>query len=162
MASTKTLSLSLQPHLASSETKGVPDMCSTPPARMISAISALIMAAPLKTASMPHMQTRLMVTAVTDSGTPASSAATRVIFSVSTGSMQHPKRTSSIRAGSIPARSIAPFMAVFPMFHPPTSFRVPPKVPMAVLHAETITTSFMKSPFIHILLSLTELFAGYT
>ena len=61
-----------------------------PPARMISAIPAWIMAIPEMAASMPEMQTRLTVTAVTVSGIPASSAPTRVTFRVSADSMQQP------------------------------------------------------------------------
>ncbi len=52
-------------------------------------------------ASIADVQTRLMVTAVTLSGMPAMRAATRDTLRASTGSMQHPKRTSSIMPGSI-------------------------------------------------------------
>ena len=51
---------------------------------------AWIMAIPDMIASMPEIQTRLMVTAVTESGMPAIRAAMRVTLSVSTGSMQQP------------------------------------------------------------------------
>jgi len=62
------------------------------------------MAAPLSTASMPEIHTRLTVTAVTVSGIPAKRAATRAVFRVLQFSMQQPNRTSSMIAGSIPAR----------------------------------------------------------
>jgi hypothetical protein len=57
---------------------------------MTSAMPAWIIAIPERTASMPEMQTRLIVTAGTESGMPAKSAAMRVTFKVSTGSMQQP------------------------------------------------------------------------
>jgi hypothetical protein len=43
---------------------------------------------------------------------------------------------------------MASFMATLPMVAALRSFRVPPKVPMAVRQAETITTSFMTPPFL--------------
>jgi hypothetical protein len=47
--------------------------------------------------------------------------------------------------GSIPARLTASFMATAAMRAPIMSFNVPPNVPIAVLHAETMTTSFILS-----------------
>src|SRR5665647_1825376 len=64
----------------------------------------------------------------------------RVVFSVLGCSMQQPNRTSSIMTGSIPARLMASFMTTAAMRAPIMSFNVPPKVPIAVLHADTITT----------------------
>ena len=108
---------------------------------------AWIMAMPEMVASMPEMHTRLTVAAVTVSGMPASSAAMRVTFMVSTGSRQHPKRTSSITAGSIPARFTAACMATLAILAAWRSFNVPPKAPMAVRHADAITTSFIQRSF---------------
>ncbi len=105
------------------------------------------MAMPETVASMPEMQTRLTVAAVTVSGMPAISAAMRVMFMLSTGSRQQPKRTSSIRAGSTPARSRAAFMATLAILVTCRSRRVPPKAPMAVRHAAAMTTSFMGGSF---------------
>ena len=59
---------------------------------------------------MPEVQTRLMVAAGTVLGIPANREATRVTFKLSWCSRQHPKRTSSIDSGFIPARSTASFM----------------------------------------------------
>ena len=93
------------------------------------------------TASIPEMQTRLMVTAVTVSGIPAIRAATRVTFRASTGSMQQPNRTSSIMPGSMPALLTASFMATLARLAAFISLIVPPNPPMAVRQADTITTS---------------------
>jgi hypothetical protein len=73
------------------------------------------MAMPEITVSIPEMQTRFKVTAVDVSGIPASMAATRAILSPLYGSMQQPKRTSLIKAGDIPARLTASFIAALPM-----------------------------------------------
>ncbi len=81
---------------------------------MTSAIPAWIIAIPEMTASIPEMQTRLTVTAVTVSGIPAISAEMRVTLRASVGSMQQPKRTSSIRALSIPALMTASFITMLP------------------------------------------------
>ena len=97
-------------------------------------------------ASIPEMQTRFTVTAVTVSGIPAISAAIRVTFNASVGSMQQPKRTSSISAASIPARLTASFMTMQPRAAQLRSRSEPPKVPMAVRQADTITQSFMMFP----------------
>jgi len=48
---------------------------------------------------------------------------------------------------SIPAREMASFITTLPMTAALESFKEPPKAPMAVLHAEAITTSFMAAPF---------------
>jgi hypothetical protein len=89
------------------------------------------------------MHTRLTVTAGTSSGIPARRAEIRVVFKESTGSRQHPKRTSPIIAGSIPARRTASFITTLPNLDKLKSFKVPPKAPIAVRQADTITTSFM-------------------
>jgi hypothetical protein len=47
---------------------------------------------------------------------------------------------------SIPALLIASFITTLPNVAQFESFSAPPKAPMAVLHAETITTSFMAFP----------------
>jgi len=75
---------------------------------------------------------------------PAIRAATRVVLSVLGCSMQQPNRTSSMIAGSmLPARLMASFMTTAAMRAPITSFNDPPNVPIAVLHADTMTTSFI-------------------
>jgi hypothetical protein len=84
-----------------------------------------------------------MVKAVTDSGIPAKRAPTRATLSVLQDSRQQPNRTSSMIDGSIPARLMASFMTTAAILAPITFFKVPPNVPIAVLHAETITTSFI-------------------
>jgi len=96
-------------------------------------------------ASIPEIQTRFIVTEVTVSGMPERSAATRVTFKESAGSIQHPYLISSIIAGSIPARLIASFMVMLAIVAAFISRNVPPKVPIAVRHADTITTSFISS-----------------
>jgi hypothetical protein len=89
------------------------------------------------------MQTRFTVTAVTSSGIPAMMAEILVVFKESTGSRQQPKRTSPISAGSIPVLFIAPFITTLPRVARFISLRVPPKLPIAVRQADTITTSFI-------------------
>ena len=113
---------------------------------MISAMPAWIIAMPETTASIPEMQTRLTVTAVTVSGIPAIRAAMRVTLRASTGSMQQPKRTSSMSAGSIPALLTASRITTLPSAAQFRSRSEPPKVPMAVRQADTITHSFIRFP----------------
>jgi len=54
-------------------------------------------------------------------------------------------------SGAIPARVMASFMLTLPMTAAFRSRRLPPKAPIAVLHAETITTSFIVDSFALIL-----------
>jgi hypothetical protein len=118
-------------------------MCSIPPARTTSTIPAWIIAIPEITASIPEMHTRFTVTAVTSSGIPAMSAEIRVVFKESTGSRQQPNLTSPMIAGSIPARLTASFITTLPRVARFISLNVPPKPPIAVRQADTITTSFI-------------------
>jgi hypothetical protein len=46
----------------------------------------------------------------------------------------------------MPALFMASFIATAASFAAWLSFKVPPKAPIAVRHAETITTSFMMAP----------------
>jgi len=57
--------------------------------------------------------------------------------------------TSSTISGLMPALSTAPLMAIAPNFLVGTSFKEPPKLPIGVLAALTITTSliFMYPPY---------------
>jgi hypothetical protein len=52
-------------------------------------------------------------------------------------------KTSSITDASIPAFSIAPLIAVAPNQVADTDAKLPPKLPIGVRTADTITTSFI-------------------
>jgi hypothetical protein len=99
------------------------------------------MAIPEIMASIPEMQTLLMVTAGTASGISASNAPTLATFNVSQDSMQHPYRISSIMSGSILARLMASFMVTAARLAPFMGSRLPPNAPIAVLQPDIMTTS---------------------
>lgn len=110
-------------------------MCSTPPARITSAIPAWIIA-------IPEMHTRLIVTAGVVSGMPANRGPTQATLQVSADSMRQPDRTSSMSCGSIAIRFTASLMVALANDTALVFNKVSPKAPIAVLQAATITTFF--------------------
>ena len=94
-------------------TSGARDIDSTPPATKRSPSPAAIAWQAPTTAESPEAQSRLTVTPATESGSPASSAAIRATFRLSSPAwFAHPNQTSSISSGSTPARSTAAAIAI--------------------------------------------------
>ena len=118
-------------------------MLSIPPATTQSASPALIIWAAKLTALNPEPQTLLIVIAGISSGKPDFTAACLAVFWPRPAWITLPMITSSTNSGLIPALLTASLITNAPKSTAGTSFKDPPKVPIAVLTALTITTSFI-------------------
>ena len=92
-------------------------------------------------AFMPLAQTLFTVVQATSLGSPANLAAWRAGAWPRLACSTLPMITSCTCSGLIPAFSTAPLMAVAPSWVADTSARLPPKLPMGVRTADTMTTS---------------------
>ena len=122
-------------------------MFSVPPATTISASPARIDCIASWTALSPEPQTLLTVKDGTSIGIPAWTLTWRATFCPKPACSTFPKINSSTRSAEIFARLIASLTTAVPSSTAETDFRLPPKLPMAVLTAETITTSFIMFSF---------------
>ena len=117
-------------------------MLSMPPATMSSASPARMADAPIITAFSPEPHTLLMVVALTPSGSPAFSAASRPRLARSAWSTW-PMIASSTFSGATPERSTAARMAVAPRSVAGVVESAPPNLPMGVRAADRMYTSRM-------------------
>ena len=141
MESTSFQSPILAPPRDWGNTWGARLMFSCPPARMIAASSHLIAWAAKWTALRPLPQTLLMVMAGTEWGNPATMAACRAGFCPAPAVSTCPMITSSTRSGATPVCSNKRLRTVAPNEHAGILARLPPKAPMGVRAAATITAS---------------------
>src|SRR5213083_3038865 len=121
-------------------------MLSMPPATITSASPSWMAWAASTTAFSPEPQALFTVKLGTSFGTPPSSAATRPGFNPSAAGSTWPRITSSTCAGSRRARRIASRTATPPSLVAGVCARAPPRVPMAVRVALTITGVGMTDP----------------
>src|SRR6266566_1160450 len=127
---------------AASDPRGTRDSDSTPPAITTSAWPVMTsMAAKLKACS-PEAHIRFTLVPGTDSGNPAIKGARRPMFKPCSSTwVTHPRMTSSTNLGSIPARSTSARSAKAAKSSGLQSFKAPPRFPMGVRTAPTITAS---------------------
>ncbi len=118
-------------------------MFSIPPATTISASPKAIAWAPCITAFIPEAQTLFIVVQGTVFGIPAKMAACLAGAWPVPACTTFPISTSFTKLGSRFILFNAPSMAMAPNFGAGTVDNPPIKLPMGVLTAETITTSFM-------------------
>jgi len=116
-------------------------MLSIPPATTTSASPAFTAWAASITAFNPEPQTLLTVTAPTSTGIPAATAACRAGAMPLPAWTTSPMMTSSIWAGSTPARRMASRMATAPSWGAGRGESAPSSFPMGVRAAPTITGS---------------------
>src|SRR6059058_4385525 len=121
-------------------------MLSMPPATITSASPSWMAWAASTTAFSPEPQALFTVKLGTSFGTPPSNAATRPGFRPSPAGSTWPRITSSTCAGSRRARCIASRTATPPSLVAGVCARAPPRVPMAVRVALTITGVGMTDP----------------
>src|SRR2546426_708314 len=117
-----------------------------PPARGPSADPALIMSEANITACRPDPQTLLIVTAPTRSGRPPKIAAWRAGFWPRPAEITLPMRTSSMSAGTSPARFTASATTVLPSLTASTLRKARPYLPTGVRQAPARTTSVKSRP----------------
>ena len=91
----------------------------------------------------PEEHTLLIVVQGTSCGRPANIAACLAGACPKLACNTFPMYTSFTIFGSIPAFSIAPFIAAAPNFVADTDDKDPPKLPIGVRTADTITTSLI-------------------
>src|SRR5436190_7736291 len=121
-------------------TSGARDIDSTPPATKRSPSPAATAWQAETTAERPDAQRRFTVTPATDSGKPARRTAIRATFRLSSPAwFAQPKYTSSISAGSAPARSTAAVITVAAKSSGRTAASAPPYRPTGVRTAEITT-----------------------
>src|SRR5919197_1741467 len=121
-------------------------MLPIPPATITSASPSAIAWAASTTAFRPEPQALFTVKLGTSFGTPPSSAATRPGFKPSPAGSTWPRITSSTCAGSRRARRIASRTTTPPSLVAGVCARAPPRVPMAVRVALTMTGVGMGAP----------------
>src|SRR5437667_303753 len=121
-------------------------MLSMPPATITSASPSWMAWAASTTAFSPEPQALFTVKLGTSFGTPPSSAATRPGLSPSPAGSTWPRITSSTCAGSRRARRMASRTTTLPSLVAGVCARAPPRVPMAVRVALTITGVGMRAP----------------
>src|SRR5690606_35014446 len=121
-------------------------MLSIPPATTTSASPARIAWYAIATVLRPEPHTLLTVTAPTEDGNPARIAAWRAGAWPTPAGSTHPINTSSTAAPSIFARRNASAMATAPSWGAVRELRAPPKLPIGVRAALTITTSRLIQP----------------
>src|SRR2546426_10017549 len=121
-------------------------MLSMPPATITSASPSWMAWAASTTAFSPAPQALFAVKLGTSFGTPPSNAATRPGFNPRPAGSTWPRITSSTCAGSRRARRIASRTATPPSLVAGVCARAPPRVPMAVRVALTITGVGMTDP----------------
>src|SRR5437016_2950783 len=129
------------PHRASLTRYGARLIDSMPPARTTSAEHARIMSDANITACSPEPHTLLTVTAPTRSGRPADNAAWRAGFCPRPAEITFPMMTSSMSAGTRPARFTASAIAVLPSLTASTFRKARPYLPTGVREAPARTTS---------------------
>src|SRR5437016_4932610 len=129
------------PHRASLTRYGARLIDSMPPARTTSAEPARIMSDANITACSPEPHTLLTVTAPTRSGRPADNAAWRAGFCPRPAEITLPMMTSSMSAGTRPARFTASAIAVLPSLTASTFRKARPYLPTGVREAPARTTS---------------------
>ena len=96
--------------------------------------------APKFTACWPEPHWRFTLVPGTVSGKPATRAAMRAMFvPCSSVCVTHPRMTSSTRAGLIPVRSVSALRTCAARSSGRTSFRAPPRFPIGVRTASTMT-----------------------
>ena len=113
-------------------------MLSIPPATIISASPKRILCAACAMAFIPLAHTLFTVVAITLSGKPANLDACRAGAWPVLACITQPIKTSCTSSGLMPAFSTAAFIATAPSCGAVKSFKLPPKLPMAVRTAETI------------------------
>ena len=113
-------------------------MFSVPPTTTTRASPARIARAPSTIVFMPEPHSMFTVVAVTSTGMPAPIAACRATFCPFPAASTQPRKTSSTWSGATPARLSASATTIVPSAGAEVSFRAPPKLPMAVRHAETM------------------------
>jgi hypothetical protein len=102
------------------------EMLSSPPATSRSLSPAMMRCAAIAMVCSPLEQKRLMVAAATDTGSPARSTAWRaMLWPVAPSGLAQPISTSSIAAGSTPARSTAALIARPPSVAPWVMLKAP-------------------------------------
>src|SRR5437899_1507670 len=121
-------------------------MLSMPPATITSASPSWMAWAASTTAFSPEPQALFTVKLGTSFGTPPSSAATRPGFAPRPAGRSWPRITSSTCAGSRRGRRMASRTATPPSLVAGVCARAPPRVPMAVRVALTITGVGMTDP----------------
>src|SRR5438876_7773028 len=121
-------------------------MLSMPPATITSASPSWMAWAASTTAFSPEPQALFTVKLGTSFGTPPSSAATRPGLRPSPAGSTWPRITSSTCAGSRRARRMASRTTTPPSLVAGVCARAPPRVPMAVRVALTITGVGMRAP----------------
>src|SRR6056297_224692 len=133
------------------ENIGTRDIDSTPPMITASICPDITAAAPKCAACWLDPHCRSMLTPVTDSGSPAASAALRATFALCPPTwLTHPQMTSSIASGSTPLRCTSASMAMADRSTGWMSESAPfpgLPIPTGVRTASTITASFMTAPF---------------
>src|SRR3989441_1668397 len=129
---------------AASDPRGTRDIDSTPPAITTSAWPVMTsIEAKLKACS-PEAHIRFTLVPGTDSGNPAIKGARRPMFRPCSSTwVTHPRITSSTNLGSIPARSTRDLNAKAARSSGLQSFKAPPRFPIGVRTAPTITASRM-------------------
>src|SRR2546421_7873150 len=127
---------------AASDPRGTRDIDSTPPAITRSAWPVMTsMEAKLKACS-PGAHIRFTLVPGTDSGNPAIKGARRPMFNPCPSTcVTQPRITSSTNLGSIPVRSTSALSAKAAKSSGLQSFKAPPRFPMGVRTAPTITAS---------------------
>ena len=121
-------------------------MFSAPPATIISASPHRIAWAANCTAFKPEPQTLLIVKAGVNSGSPAWTLIWRATFCPKPAPRIFPIITSSTCSGLTLAFSKTLLITKAPKSTAETFFKLPPKEPIGVRTAETITTSFITVP----------------
>jgi len=116
-------------------------MLSIPPATIISACPSKMDCAPRAMDFMPLAHTLLTVVQMTSFGSPAPFAACLAGACPRLACRTHPINTSWTCAALTPALSSAPLMAMAPRRVAERSLRMPPKAPIGVRTADTMTTS---------------------
>src|SRR2546430_1523718 len=125
-----------------SDPSGTRDIDSTPPAIATSACPVMISIEAKLNACSPEAHIRFTLVPGTDSGNPAIKGARRPMFSPCSSTwVTHPRMTSSTNLGSIPARSTRDLNAQAARSSGLQSFKAPPRFPMGVRTAPTITAS---------------------
>ncbi len=124
------------------------EMLSTPPATSRSLSPATMRCAAMAMVCRPLEQKRLIVTPPTLIGMPARNAAWRAMFMpVAPSGLAQPISTSSIAAGSTPARSTAALIAKPPSVAPCVMLKAPLKLlARGVRAVETIRAWVMRVP----------------
>ena len=127
-----------------SDPSGTRDIDSTPPAIATSACPVMISIEAKLNACSPEAHIRFTLVPGTDSGNPAIKGARRPMFSPCSSTwVTHPRMTSSTNLGSIPARSTRDLNAKAARSSGLQSFKAPPRFPIGVRTAPTITASRM-------------------